>query len=113
MPDWDATDAAVIAAMGETVTYTANGGSPVAIKALFQSPDTDVDTMDLNIESVGPMVTFLKTDVPTPSHVDTFRIREVPYKVKKIEKDESALVICHLLSDFRGLFALEFSEAFD
>lgn len=113
MPDWDSTDAAVIAVMGETVSYLSNGGSSVDFIALFQAPDTEPDTQEINFESTGPMVTCLKSDVPSPSHQDTFRIRETPYQVKRIEKDESALVVLHLLSDFRGLFALEFSEDFD
>ena len=97
MPDWDATDAAVIAAMGETVTYTPNGGGPVVITALFQSPDTEPDTQEINIESTGPMVTCLNTDVPSPSHLDTFTIRGQLYTVKRIEVDESAIVVLHLL----------------
>lgn len=97
MPDWDATDAAVIAVMGETVTYTPDGGGPVAITAFFQAPDTEVDTQDIAFESLGPMVTCLDTDVPSPSHADTFTIRGQLYTVKRIEIDESAMVICHLL----------------
>lgn len=97
MPDWDATDAAVIAVMGETVTYTPNGGGPVAITAFFQAPDVEVDTQDINFESMGPMVTCLNTDVPSPNHLDTFTIRGQLYTVKSIEQDERALVICHLL----------------
>lgn len=95
--NWDATDAAVIAAMGESVTYTPDGGSPVVITALFQAPDTEPDTQEINIESIGPVVTCLNTDVPSPTHDDTFNIRGQLYTVKRIEIDESALVVCHLL----------------
>lgn len=97
MPDWDATDAAVIAAMGETVSYTPDGGSPGDITALFQMPDVDPDTQDINFESVDPMITCLNTDAPSPSHLDTFTIRGKLYTVKRIEQDESALVIFQLL----------------
>ena len=97
MPDWDAVDSAVIAVTGETVTYTPDGGSPGDITALFQAPDVEPDTQDINFESMGPMVTCLNTDVPSPSHNDTFTIRGQLYTVKRIEKDERALVICHLL----------------
>ncbi len=97
MPDWDATDAAVIAAMGETVSYLPNGGSSVDFVALFQTPDVEPDTQDINFESVGPMVTCLDTDTPSPDHLDTFTIRSQLYTVKRIEQDESALVIFQLL----------------
>lgn len=96
MPDWDATDAAVIAVMGETVSYLPDGGSSVDFLALFQAPDVEPDTQDINFESMGPMVTCLDTDTPSPSHLDTFTIRTVLYTVKQIEKDESALVIFQL-----------------
>lgn len=95
--NWDTTDAAVIAALGESVTYTPDGGSSVAIVALFQAPETEPDTQDINIESVGPVVTCLNTDVPSPTHLDTFTIRGQLYTVKRIEIDESALVVLHLL----------------
>ena len=97
MPDWDAVDSAVIAATGETVTYTPDGGSPGDFIALFQAPDVEPDTQDINFESMGPMVTCLNTDVPSPSHADTFTIRGQLYTVKRIEQDESALVVLHLL----------------
>ncbi len=97
MPDWDATDAAVIAATGESVTYTPDGGGPVVFTALFQAPDTEPDTQDINFESTGPMVTCLNTDVPSPSHLDTFNIRGQLYTVKRVEVDESAIVVLHLL----------------
>lgn len=97
MPDWDTTDAAVIAAMGETVTYTPDGGSSVDFLAFFQDPDTEPDTQEINFESTGPVVTCLNTDVPSPSHLDTFTIRTQLYTVKRIETDESALVFLHLL----------------
>ena len=97
MPDWDATDAAVIAATGESVTYTPDGGGPVVFTALFQKPDADPDTQDINFESVDPMVTCLNTDTPSPSHLDTFTIRGQLYTVKRVEQDESALVIFQLL----------------
>lgn len=97
MPDWDATDAAVIAATGETVTYLPDGGSSVDFTALFQAPDTEPDTQEINFESTGPMVTCLNTDVLSPSHLDTFTIRGQLYTVKRIEVDESAIVVLHLL----------------
>ena len=97
MPDWDTTDAAVITSMGETVTYLPDGGSSVDFIALFQAPDVEPDTQDINFESQGPMVTCLTTDVPSPSHADTFTIRTQLYTVKRIEQDESALVVLHLL----------------
>lgn len=97
MPDWDAMDAAVIAAIGETVTYLPNGGASVDFVALFQAPDVEVDTQEINFESMGPSVTCLNTDVPTPSHLDTFTIRGQLYTVKRIEQDESALLFLHLL----------------
>lgn len=96
MPDWDATDAAVIVALGESVSYTPDGGSLVVFTALFQAPDVEPDTQEINFESMGPMVTCLNTDTPSPSHLDTFTIRTVLYTVKRIEVDESALVIFHL-----------------
>ena len=95
--DWDATDAAVIEVMGETVTYTPDGGSSVSITAFFQAPDVEPDTQDINFDSMGPMVTCLDTDTPSPSHLDTFTIRAQLYTVKRIEQDESALVIFELL----------------
>lgn len=97
MPDWDSTDAAVIVAMGETVTYLPDGGSSVDFVAFFQAPDVEPDTQEINFESMGPMVTCLNTDVPSPSHADTFTIRGQLYTVKQIEQDESALVVMHLL----------------
>ncbi len=97
MPDWDATDAAIIAAMGESVTYTPDGGGPVVFIALFQAPDVEPDTQDINFESSGPVVTCLNTDTPSPTHLDTFTIRGQLYTVKRIEQDESALVIFQLL----------------
>ncbi len=95
--NWDTTDAAVIAATGESVTYTPDGGSSVDFIALFQAPEREPETQEINIESFGPMVTCLNTDVPSPSHLDTFTIRGQLYTVKRIEIDESALVVLHLL----------------
>ena len=113
MTDFDATDAAVIAFMGEDVTFTPDGGGPVVIKGLFQAPDDDVDGGEIDMETIAPIVTVLNTDATAPSHGDKFTIRQVPYAVKRVEVDESALVVFHLLEDFSGLFAPTFSQEFD
>ena len=113
MPDFDTTDASVINFMGEDVSYSPNGGGAVVVKGFYQSPDDEPDTQDLNFIATGPQVTLLNTDAVNPAKTDAFTIRSVPYKVKDFETDESALVVFHLLEDFKGLFAPEFSQEFD
>lgn len=97
MTDFDATDAAVIAAMGEDVTYTPNGGGAVVVKGFFQAPDDEPDTQDINFIAAAPQVTLLNTDATAPHKGDVFTIRGVAYSVKDFEVDESALVVFHLL----------------
>ena len=113
MPDFDTTDAAIIAVMGEDVTYTHNGGSPVVVKGFYQSPDDEPDTQDIEFIARAPQVTVLNTDAPVPTKKDTFLIRNVPYRVKDFEVDEAALVVFHLLENFQGLFSVQFSQEFD
>ena len=97
MPDFDTIDAAVIAAMGEDVSYTPDGGGAVVVTGFFQSPDDEPDTQDIDFIATSPMVTLLNTDAPAPSKGDVFTIRGVAYSVKDFEVDESALVVFHLL----------------
>ncbi len=97
MPDFDATDAAVIAAMGEDVTYTPNGGGAVVVKGFYQSPDDEPDTQGIELIATAPQVTLLNTDAPAPHKGDVFTIRGIGYSVKNFEVDESALVVFHLL----------------
>ena len=97
MPDFDTTDAALIAFYGEDVTYTPNGGGAVVVKGFFQSPDDEPDTVEIEFIATSPMVTLLNTDATAPHKGDTFTIRGVSYSVKDFETDESALVVFHLL----------------
>jgi len=97
MPDFDATDAAVINVMGEDVSYTPNGMALVVVTGFFQAPDEEPDTQDLQFIATGPQVTLLNTDAPAPNKGDLFTIRGVDYTVKDFETDESALVVFHLL----------------
>lgn len=97
MPDFDATDAAVIAFYGEDVTYTPNGGGPVVVKGFYQSPDDEPDTVDLDFIATSPRVTLLNSDATAPHKGDTFTIRGQAYSVKDFEVDEAALVVFHLL----------------
>lgn len=97
MTDFNATDAAVIAAMGEDVTYTPNGGGAVVVKGFFQSPDDEPDTQDIEFIATSPRVTLLNTDATAPHKGDVFTIRGQAYSVKDFETDESALVVFHLL----------------
>lgn len=97
MPDFDAIDAIAIAGVGEDVSYTPFGLALVVIKGFFQAPDESPDGGDVSIEAVAPMVTVLNTDATAPEHRDLFTIRGMDYTVKRIEQDESALVVFHLL----------------
>jgi len=97
MPDFDATDAAVIAFFGEDITYTPNGGGPVVVKGFYQNPDDEPDTVEVDFIATAPRVTLLKTDAPAPHVGDAFVIRSVSYSVKDFEVDEAALVVFHLL----------------
>ena len=97
MPDFDTADASIIATFGEDVTYTPDGGAPVVVKGFFQAPDDEPDTFDVDIEGNAPQVRLTATDAPAPVHADTFTIRGVAYNVKRVEVDESAIVVFHLL----------------
>ena len=97
MPDFDATDAAVIGLYGEDVTYTPNAGAPVVVKGFFQSPDEEPDTDDLQFISIAPQVILLNSVATDPHKGDLFTIRGVAYSVKDFETDEQALVVFHLL----------------
>ena len=97
MPDFDATDAAVIATFGEDVTYTPSGGGAVVVKGFYQNPDDEPDTVDVDFIATAPRVTLLNSDAPAPTNGDTFLIRGVSYTVKDYEVDEAALVVFHLL----------------
>ena len=97
MPDFDAIDVIAINGVGENVSFTPFGGSLVVITALFQAPDEATDGGDIPIEAVAPMVTVKNTDATAPDKRDLFTIRGVAYTVKRIEQDEGALVVYHLL----------------
>lgn len=97
MPDFDATDAAVINVMGENVSYTPFGMALVVVLAFFQAPDEEPDTQDLQFIATGPQVTLLESDAPAPNKGDLFTVRGQTYTVKDFETDESALVVFHLL----------------
>lgn len=97
MTDFDATDAIIISATGENVDYTPFGSALVVVKGLFQSPDDATDGGDVDIEALAPQVILTSVDAPAPDHRDLFTIRGVAYTVKRIEQDESALVVFLLL----------------
>ena len=91
-------DAAVIAVVGEDLTYTPSGGSATPITGLFQDPDVTPETGDLNFITSGPIAFVLKTDVPTPTNLDTL-VRDATsqnYRVKDFETDEGGLVVLEL-----------------
>lgn len=96
MPDFSATDAAVIALLGEDVTYTPNGGSSVVVKGFFQKPDEEPDTQELEFLAQAPQIILLATDATAPHKGDTFTIRGQNYSVKDFEIDEENLVVFHL-----------------
>lgn len=96
MPDFSATDAAVIGLLGEDVTYTPNGGGAVVVKGFFQDPDDEPDTQELEFIANSPQVVLLKTDASAPHKGDTFTIRGINYSVKDFEVDEENLVLFHL-----------------
>ena len=96
MPDFSATDAAVIGLYGEDVTYTPNGGSSVVVKGFFQDPDDEPDTQELDFVANSPQVILLATDASAPHKGDTFTIRGQNYSVKDFEQDEESLVVFHL-----------------
>ena len=97
MPDFSATDAAVIGLYGEDVTYTPNAGAPVVVKGFFQSPDDEPDTADLDFIANFPQVILKASDATAPHEGDTFTIRGQNYSVKNFEQDEENLVVFHLL----------------
>jgi hypothetical protein len=96
MPDFSATDAAVIALIGEDVTYTPNGGSSVVVKGFFQNPDDEPDTQEIEFIANEPQVILTKTDAPAAHKGDTFVIRGQNYSVNDFENDEENLVVFHL-----------------
>lgn len=98
MTDFDTADAAIISTFGEDVTYTPDGGAAVVIKALFQNPDEQPDTFDVEFQGNGPQLTTHNDDTPTPTQGDLFTVRGVDYTVKQFEVDESAMCVFHLLN---------------
>lgn len=96
-PNFDTTDAAVIAFMGEDVSYTPFGSALVVVNGFFQSPDDEPDTEDIDFIATSPQVTLTNVDAPSPNKGDLFTIRTVSYTVKDFETDEGALVVFHLL----------------
>jgi len=96
MPDFSATDAAVVNFYGEDVTYTPNAGAPVVVKGFFQNPDDEPDTQDIDFIATSPQVILLASDAPDPHKGDTFVIRTVSYSVKDFEIDEENLRVFHL-----------------
>ena len=95
--DFDPTDLAVIRQFGEDVTYTPFGGAAVVVKGLYQAPDDEPDTADLNFIATSPQVILINTDAPAPAKGDLFTIRGVDYRVKDYEVDESTLVVFNIL----------------
>lgn len=93
MPDFSATDAAVINFYGEDVTYTPNAGAPVVVKGFFQDPDDEPDTQDIEFIANSPQVRLLASVAPAPHKGDTFVIRGISYSVKDFETDEENLVV--------------------
>ena len=89
-------DATIINVFGQDVTYTPDGGSPIVIKAYFQSPDVSPESGELEILMQGPRVHCKTVDVPSPSQLDQFIVDGVTYQVSDIQKDEGALVQLHL-----------------
>jgi hypothetical protein len=97
MPDFSATDAAIVNVLGEDVTYTPNGGGAVVVKGFFQSPDDEPDTADLDFIANEPQVILQSADATAPNKADLFTIRGQNYRVKDFEQDEENLVVFHLL----------------
>ena len=97
MPDYDITDANVIATFGEDVTYTPFGMASVIVVGFYQAPDDEPDTQDLNFIATSPQVTLTDTDAPSPNKGDLFTARGIDYTVKDFEDDESSLVVFFLL----------------
>jgi hypothetical protein len=93
-----ALDTAVITRMGEAMTYTPDGGPAVSLTGFFQEPDETPETGEIAFTTTGPMVSVLKTDVPTPTKLDTI-VRDSTgqnYNVKDFELDEGEIVILDL-----------------
>lgn len=91
-------DAAVIAVVGEALTYTPNGGSATPITGLFQEPDETPESGELRFTTSGPIAFVLKADVPNPTKLDTL-VRDFNsqnYQVKDFEIDEGGLIVLEL-----------------
>lgn len=96
--DIAAVDSAVIAVVGEALTYTPNGGSATPITGLFQSPDENPETGVVDFRTSGPIAFVLASDVPSPTKLDEL-VRDSTsqnYQVKNFELDEGAIVVLEL-----------------
>ena len=93
-------DAAVLAVVGnedDVILYTPFGGSQSQLdSALFQDPDEQPQTGDLDFLLSGPVVTVLKTDAPSPTLSDLFTINGQDYQARNFEIDEGGMVFFEL-----------------
>lgn len=89
-------DAAIISALGSTVTYTPFGGSATPIQGMFQNPDVIPETNVIDFLTQGPMVSVLAVDAPSPSSKDLFTVSGQNYTVKDYEIDDGGLVYFQL-----------------
>lgn len=89
-------DDAVFTAFAEDATYLPGGINPAPVQVIFQDPDLELDTGEIEMEANQPWVLVLKSEVPSPTHADQFIVRGVTYQVDRVERDEATMLICHL-----------------
>lgn len=96
--DIGAVDAAVIAVVGEAMTYTPFGGSATPITALYQAPDVRPEAFTVELTTTGPIAFALRVDVPTPTKQDllTRDLDGSTFQVKDFELDEGGLTVLDL-----------------
>lgn len=98
----DLMDAALgtcMATLGESVTYTPQGGSPMAVQGIFNDKVYEIDPglgtrilsklclLEIQLSAFGDV---------TPQQLDTAVVRSITYKVIEVDRDGSGAATLHL-----------------
>lgn len=79
-------------ALGETVTYTPQGGSAVSLQGVFTQDYRVVgENGDLQVESIRPAVSLENADVPNAAQGDAVTVSGTNYRVVEVMPDGTAM----------------------
>ncbi|WP_430430198.1 head-tail joining protein [Oceanicaulis sp.] len=81
-------------ALGESVTYTPQGGAGVSVQGVFTRNYVAVgQDGDLSVESVSPAVSLQSSDAPSAAQGDGVTVGAHSYEVVEVQPDGFGMVV--------------------